>query len=175
MLLKGKAHRFGDDISADLHIFDKHTIFARDSGGSGIAAMAEKMLTALDPGFPARRRPGDFIVAGRNFGALSSYDQSAEIVKASGIAAVLAASFDDHFFRHAVNRGLLLVRCDTGAIRTGDDLEVDLAQGHVRVSGGATIPCEPPHPLVGAWQAEGGVIEFLRRHGDFAPAPPPGA
>lgn len=167
-MLAGKAHKFGDDISADIHIFDKHSIFARSAGGDPLKAMAEKMLSRLDPDFPARRRPGDFIVAGRNFGTLSMYDQSAAIVLAGGIAAVLAKSFDILFARHAINRGLLIIECDTEPFVTGDELALDLDQALVwRPADGLTVPCRVPQPTVRRWLAEGGVMGQLQRHGDF--------
>ena len=167
-MLVGKAHKFGDDISADIHIFDKHSIFSRKDGDDVLQSMADKMLERLDPDFRARRRRGDFIVAGRNFGALSMYDQSAAIVKAGGIAAVIARSFDDLFVRHAVNRGLLLIGCDTASIATGDELGLDIEAALVHCKAKRmTLPCRVPHPAVLAWHAEGGVISYLQRHGAF--------
>ncbi len=84
-MLTGTAHKFGDDVNVDLHIFDKHNIFSRPAGDATNQALAETMLSKLDPDFQTRRRKGDFVVAGRNFGALSMYDQSATILKLGGL------------------------------------------------------------------------------------------
>lgn len=167
-MLIGKAHKFGDDIAADIHIFDKHNIFARKPSEDANREMATKMLSRLDPQFPKRCRPGDFIVAGRNFGMLSMYDQSAAIVRAAGIAAILAKSFDNLFARHAVNRGLVLVTCDTDGIETGDELHVDVEKAEVRCPfKGLCITSHVPHPVIRNWLSHGGVIEHLRAGGDF--------
>jgi 3-isopropylmalate/(R)-2-methylmalate dehydratase small subunit len=94
------------------------------------------------------------------------YDQSASIILAGGIQAVIAESFDVLFSRHAVNRGLLLVSCSTAGIETGDELQVDVESGLVRcVARGLEQPCRAPKPRVLEWLAEGGAIEYLRKHG----------
>ena len=74
------------------------------------------------------------IVAGRNFGCGSSREQAARALKGAGVAAVVARSFARIFYRNAINVGLALIEADV-ACQKGDTVEVDLAEGLVRVEG----------------------------------------
>ena len=74
---------------------------------------------------------GDFVVAGNNFGLGSSREHAPQIIKISGVGAVLAKSFARIFYRNAINIGLLLIECDTDKIDANDELEIDVKQGFV--------------------------------------------
>ena len=53
--------------------------------------------------FPDRARPGDILIAGRNFGAGSSRQQAVDCFKALKTGMILAPSFGAIYFRNAVN------------------------------------------------------------------------
>ena len=96
----GRAWRFGDDIDTDVlapGIYMKKPI----------AELAQHCLEVVDPRFAKEVRPGDIVVAGRNFGMGSSREQAAQALIALGVAAVLAKSFAGIFYRNALNQGLL--------------------------------------------------------------------
>ncbi len=87
--------------------------------------------------FPRKARPGDIIIAGRNFGAGSSRQQAVDCFLALGISAILAPSYSSIYFRNAVNSGLPVLRSqdlpDLVArhdLETGDVIEVNVATGH---------------------------------------------
>ena len=75
----------------------------------GIDVIAQHCLENVLPDFAAGVRPGDIIVAGRNFGIGSSREQAVAALKHLGVAAVIAPSYGGLFFRNAFNLGLLLL------------------------------------------------------------------
>jgi len=124
----GVAHKFGDDINTDYIIAGKYTkTLDYDS-------LAAHLFEDIDPEFIAKVRPGDFIVAGSNFGCGSSREQAPIAIKHAGIAAVLAKSFARIFFRNAVNIGLPVIVCDTDRIAQGDRLRLSLQTNELPTS-----------------------------------------
>ena len=84
----------------------------------GIDVIAQHCLENVLPHFASQVRPGDIIVAGRNFGVGSSREQAVAALKHLGVAAVIAPSYGGLFFRNAFNLGLLLVTSpDTEALQ----------------------------------------------------------
>lgn len=162
--MKGTAHRFGDDVNTDYIISGKYKFKTLD-----MKELASHVMEDLDPGFASRVRPGDFLVAGRNFGCGSSREQAPLAILYAGVGAVLAKSFARIFYRNAINTGLPVVECDTEQIRAGDELEVDLAAGTVRnLSQGTVLPIKPLPPVMLKILADGGLAEHLKKHGKFA-------
>ncbi len=95
---------------------------------------AEHLFEFAYPALRVSLRPGDFIVAAKNFGCGSSREQAAAALKFAGAGAVIAASFARIFFRNAINLGLPAVLSvdAAGQCATGDELEIDLAAGEIR-------------------------------------------
>jgi 3-isopropylmalate/(R)-2-methylmalate dehydratase small subunit len=162
-LLRGSAWMFGDDISTD-HIAPGRLFHLR----TDLPELARHVMEDADPGFAAAMSPGDFIVAGRNFGLGSSREHAPRIIKLAGVGAVLAHSFARIFFRNAVNVGLPALQCDTSAIEGGDDLEVDLGAGEVRdLTKGLVVRCAPLPPVMVTILEDGGLVEHIKKHGGF--------
>src|SRR5574344_2600607 len=103
MLKKGKAWKFGNDISTD-HIAPGRLFHLR----SNLLEFAKHVLEDADPEFAQKMAVGDFVVAGSNFGLGSSREHAPQIIKIAGISAVLAKSFARIFFRNGINIGLPL-------------------------------------------------------------------
>ena len=83
--------------------------------------------------FPNKARPGDIILAGRNFGAGSSRQQAVDCFKALGIGMILAPSFGAIYFRNAVNSAFpvlsgprLTEEAEGNRLMTGDEIELDV-------------------------------------------------
>ena len=104
MLMKGKAHRVGDDINTDYIIASKYR-----SLGLDFKEMAKHLFEDLDPQIVKRIHGGDFIVAGKNFGCGSSREFAPRVIQALGIRAVIAPSYARIFYRNSFNIGLLLL------------------------------------------------------------------
>jgi 3-isopropylmalate/(R)-2-methylmalate dehydratase small subunit len=123
-----------------------------------------------DPEFTCKVKPGDFIVAGSNFGLGSSREHAAIVIKMSGVAAVLAKSAARIFYRNAINVGLPLLICDTDKIGDGDELEVDLEKSTLKdITNGAELQFGKFPDVMLRILEEGGLIPYIKRHGDFKP------
>lgn len=163
MILRGRAHVFGDDVNTDYIISGKYKFKTLD-----MDELACHCMEDIDPDFSSRVKPGDFIVAGSNFGCGSSREQAPLVIKHAGVGAVLAKSFARIFFRNAVNKGLPVVECDTSGIESGDELEVDLAGGRVvNITKNTEVVVVPLPPVMMDILTEGGLTEYLKNHGGF--------
>ena len=163
MKLKGKAHKFGDDISTDLIQPGRYNYLR-----SNLPELAKHVLEDADPNFASRVKQGDFIVAGKNFGLGSSREHAPTILKLAGVSAVLAKSVARIFFRNAINVGLPVLICDTDKINDGDDLEIDLASGTiVDLTNGAKLTSGAIPNVMIKILSEGGLVPYIKKYGDF--------
>jgi len=162
----GRAWVFGDEVNTD----DMYPGFAMKLP---IAESAQHMFDATRPDWPRQVRPGDIVVAGRNFG-LGSSRPVALLFLELGVRCLLAEEFNSLFLRNSINYGLaaLTVPGVTGEVAEGDTLEVDVAAGTVldhrtgqRLSGSPT-----PEFLLRILRA-GGLINQLERDGYLNPLP----
>jgi len=163
MLLKGRAHKFGDDINTDYIISGKYKFKTLD-----LKELARHIMEDISPDFYKNLKPGDFIVAGSNFGCGSSREQAPLAVKHAGVGAVLAKSFARIFFRNAVNIGLPLLECETGKIKPGDALEIDLKKGIIFDKTRNVILRAHPLPeiMLRIFNA-GGLAKYFKKFGGF--------
>ncbi len=162
-MLKGTAHKFGDNISTD-HIQPGRYNYLR----SNLPELADHTFEDVDPGFLGRVNVGDFVVAGRNFGLGSSREHAPLIIRLSGVNAVLAKSAARIFFRNATNVGLPVLICDTDLIDDGDRLEIDFSAGIVRdVTNGATLTFARMPALMRNILNEGGLVPYIKKYGDL--------
>ncbi|HEY5502106.1 MAG TPA: 3-isopropylmalate dehydratase small subunit [Candidatus Anoxymicrobiaceae bacterium] len=162
--MKGKAHRFGDDVNTDYIISGRHKFKTLDMN-----ELARHVMEDLDPHFTKRLKKGDFLVAGKNFGCGSSREQAPLALKHAGVAAVLASSFARIYFRNSINNGLPALVCDTSGIEDGDTLEIDLATGRIKnISKGSEIDSRPLPRVMLDILSEGGLVEYMRKHGRLA-------
>jgi len=162
-MLKGRVFKFGDNISTD-DITPGRLFHLR----SNLPELAKHLMEDVDLSFASKVKPGDFIVAGKNFGLGSSREHAAVIIKMAGVSAILAKSAARIFFRNAINVGLPLLICDTDRIGDGDELEVDLEGGRVRdVTNGAELPLGKFPDVMLRILDEGGLIPYIKKYGDF--------
>ncbi len=163
MSYRGKSFKFGDDISTD-HIAPGRLFHLR----SNLEEFAKHVLEDADETFASTMRPGDFVVAGNNFGLGSSREHAPQIIKIAGVRAVLAKSFARIFYRNAINIGLLLIECDTDKISAGDEIEVDIKDGIIKnLTQNTEIKITPLPDVMIKLLEDGGLIEHLKKHGDF--------
>lgn len=161
--MKGKAFKFGDNISTD-HIAPGRLYHLR----SNLPEFAKHVLEDADETFASRMKKGDFVVAGSNFGLGSSREHAPLIMKIAGVGAVLAKSFARIFYRNAINIGLLVIECDTDAIDDGDELELDIEKGIITdLTNGSIIQIEPLPPVMIKLLKDGGLVEHIKKNGDF--------
>lgn len=162
-MLKGKAWKFPDNISTD-HIAPGRLFHLR----SNLPEFAKHVLEDADPEFASKVQKGDFIVAGSNFGLGSSREHAPQIIKLSGVSAVIAKSFARIFYRNAINIGLLLLECDTDGIDAQDEIEVDVREGVIKnLTKNTKIKFKPLPEVMIKLQQDGGLIEHIKKYGDF--------
>jgi len=160
-IIKGKTHRFGDDVNTDYIISGKYKFKTLD-----MKELASHLFEDLVPGFTEKVQKGDLVVAGRNFGCGSSREQAPLVIKEAGISCVVAKSFARIFYRNAINVGLPVVQCETDLIGDGDMLEVDLDAGLLKdLTTGESLTFEPLPAFMQSILREGGLVEYVRRHG----------
>jgi len=162
-MLTGRAFKFGDNISTD-HITPGRLAHLR----SNLPELAKHVMEDADPTFASRVTPGDFIVAGSNFGLGSSREHAPLVIKMAGVSAILAKSVARIFFRNAINLGLPVLVCDTDKINDGDKLEVDLAAGTVNdITNGNRLTFSRIPEVMLHILDEGGLIPYIKKYGDF--------
>ena len=163
MLLKGKAHKFGDSISTD-HIIPGRYAHLR----SNLPELAKHVLEDADVNFAKKVKPGDFVVGGSNFGLGSSREHAPLVITMAGVKAILAKSVARIFFRNAINLGLPVLICDTDKINDGDELEIDLTAGTVKnKTNGAVLTTGKIPEVMLKILNEGGLIDYVKKHGDI--------
>ena len=162
-MLRGKAFKFGDNISTD-HIIPGRYAHLR----SNLPELAKHVLEDADPSFASRVKAGDFIVAGNNFGLGSSREHAPLVIKLAGVRAILAKSVARIFFRNAINLGLPVLICDTDKINDGDELEIDPAAGTVKdITNGNELTFGKIPEVMLHILDEGGLIPYIKKYGDF--------
>ena len=165
-LLKGFVHKLGDRICTDIHVSARsHPL------GTTREQLIAGMFHDIDPQLSKRIKKGDFIVAGEYFGTRSTFDDSIDIMKDAGIAAVIAKQFSHLFFRCAVNGGLLVITANTDKIETNDLLTVDFKKCMIlNETKGETIDFDPLPDFLLNLIHEGGVFNHILKHGDYVTA-----
>ena len=127
MQLTGTAIKYGRDVDTDA------IIAARYLNSSDMDELALHCMEDLDPTFTQRVKPGDIIVARKNFGCGSSREHAPIAIKAAGVSCVIAETFARIFYRNSINIGLPIIECPEAAkgIDAGDDVEVDFDSGMI--------------------------------------------
>jgi len=156
---KGRVWKYGDNINTDVLYAGRYTYQQLEP-----AEMAKRALEDLDPSFAANVRPGDVIVAGRNFGCGSSREQAASCLRYAGVQAVIAKSFSRIYFRNAINLGLAVLQSADApdALEKGDEVDIDFAAGTV-TSGERIYSFFPLPPSVIGIVEAGGLIEWTKK------------
>jgi len=125
MKVAGRVHRYGDNVDTDV------IIPARYLNTSDPKELAKYCMIDIDKDFTSKVKPGDIMVAGKNFGCGSSREHAPIAIKASGISCVIAETFARIFYRNSINIGLPIIECPEASkdIEDGDELEVDFDKG----------------------------------------------
>lgn len=122
-LQNGKVHKFGDNINTDIIAPPQYMELS-------VADAAKYAMTAIDPEFSSKIKPGDILVAGKNFGSGSSRETAPLTLKYLEVGAIVAKFFARIFYRNAINIGLPVVECsEVDRIENGDILEINLQEG----------------------------------------------
>lgn len=123
----GKVFKYGDDVDTDA------IIAARYLNTTDPKDLASKCMEDIDKNFVKEVKPGDIIVALKNFGCGSSREHAPIAIKAAGVSCVIAKNFARIFYRNAFNIGLPILECEEAAekIEAGDEVSVDFKSGKI--------------------------------------------
>ena len=159
MTAQGRVHTYGDNVDTDV------IIPARYLNTSSHEELAAHCMEDVDKDFVSRVRPGDILVARKNFGCGSSREHAPIAIKASGISCVIASTFARIFYRNAINIGLAILECDEAArdIQAGDEVKVDFDTGLItNLTTGKTYQAEPFPPFIQNIIQKGGLLASIQ-------------
>ena len=154
-----KVWRYGDHVDTDV------IIPARYLNIADFNELAEHAMEDIDETFAPNVQKNDIIVAGRNFGCGSSREHAPMVLKVKGVKCIIADSFARIFYRNAINIGLpaLEIGKEVEKIEAGDELEVDLAKGEIKIDNkGVTINTKPLPEFVQKIADCGGLINYIK-------------
>ena len=133
-----------DDIDTDM-IFHNRYLHIVD-----VAQMGQYALDNLKgwEDFARKAKPGDVILAGKNFGAGSSRQQAVDCFQALGLGAIVAESYGAIYKRNAINSGLPIVSLPdlthmADQFETGDELEIDFETSQLVLNGEKSFQAQP--------------------------------
>ena len=152
----GKIFKFHNDVDTDQIIASQYLLFPT------IEDMKAHTFESLDSDFASSVKPGDFVVAGENFGCGSSREQAPSVLKALGVSAVLAKSFARIFYRNSINIGLPVIVCKDlyDHVESGQEMELSMTEGTVTVGDQSFVCTKLPAYMQGILD-QGGLIASL--------------
>jgi 3-isopropylmalate/(R)-2-methylmalate dehydratase small subunit len=158
MIIKGKVHKFGDDINTDDIIAAKYLVTTDEK------ELGSHCMENISADFIKSVRQGDIIVAGKNFGCGSSREHAPLAIKGCGITAVIAKSFAGIFFRNAINIGLPFLESDiVNEVTDGDLLEIDLSNGRIHnISNNKVYHTQAFPSFLQDIVKQGGLINYVK-------------
>lgn len=159
-MIEGRVWTFGDDVNTDVIMPGKYLNMRNP------AELAPYIMEGLDPDFARKAKPGDVLVAGKNFGCGSSRETAPAGLHAFGIGAVIAVSFARIFLRNAINIGLPVLECAEAAraLADGDRVTVDVTTGAILdTATGRRWHAAPFPETLQALIREGGLVPYVRR------------
>lgn len=127
MKAHGTVFKYGDNVDTDV------IIPARYLNSSDPKELASHCMEDIDREFIHKVKPGDIIVADKNFGCGSSREHAPLAIKAAGVSCVIAETFARIFYRNAINIGLPIIECPEASrgIEQGDEVEIDFDSGMI--------------------------------------------
>lgn len=164
MKFTARVWKFGDNINTDL-------ILPIIAFYLPYQEQARYVFSANRPGWVDQMKPGDIILAGKNFGMGSSRPAARSLVTL-GVGCLVAHSINGLFFRNAVNWALPAMECPDiqDAFEEGEVAEVDFDYSTVRnITRGKLLQSRPvPPSLVNVVKA-GGIYALLEKDGLIGP------
>ena len=160
MKVSGKSHKYGDNVDTDV------IIPARYLNTPNAKELAAHCMEDIDASFATTVKPGEIMVAGKNFGCGSSREHAPLAIKTCGVACVIASTFARIFYRNALNIGLPILECPEAAqaIQAGDVVSVDFDTGLiVDETTGKSFQGEPVPPFMQELIAAGGLAAYRCR------------
>ena len=154
-----KMWRYGDHVDTDV------IIPARYLNIADFKELANHAMEDIDTTFAPNVKPGDIMVAGKNFGCGSSREHAPMVLKVKGVKCIIADSFARIFYRNAINIGLPVLEIGTQVekIQAGDQVEVDMQHGTITIKNkNLTIKMKPLPDFIQKIADAGGLVNYVK-------------
>ena len=162
MKAQGTVFKYGDNVDTDVIIPARYLNIANP------AELASHAMEDIDREFVSKVKPGDIMVAHKNFGCGSSREHAPLVIKENGIACVIAESFARIFYRNAIKIGLPILECKEASekIRAGDIVSVDFENGVItNETTGETYRALAFPSFIQSIIQSGGLLKSLKERG----------
>ena len=158
MKAQGHVCKYGDHVDTDV------IIPARYLNATEGAELAKHCMEDIDKDFVKNVKPGDIIVANKNFGCGSSREHAPLAIKCAGVSCVIAETFARIFYRNAINIGMPIIECPEAAkaIEAGDEVEIDFDSGVItNKTKNQTYQGQAFPPFMQKIIAAGGLVNYI--------------
>ena len=159
MTAQGTVFKYGDNVDTDVIIPARYLNIADPK------ELASHAMEDIDTEFVKNVKPGDIIVANKNFGCGSSREHAPRVLKDNGVACVIAASFARIFYRNAINIGLPILECPAAseAINESDVVAINFDTGVITdETTGQTFQAAPFPPFIQKIIKAGGLMKSIQ-------------
>ncbi len=159
MIAKGSVFKYGDNVDTDVIIPARHLNIA------DVAELSTHAMEDIDADFVKNVKPGDFIVATKNFGCGSSREHAPLVIRENHVSCIIASSFARIFYRNAINIGMPILECEEAAndIDAGNEIEVDFDTGIIKnITKNKEYKAQPFPPFIQSIIASGGLLKSLK-------------
>lgn len=162
MVVKGNVFKYGDNVDTDV------IIPARYLNIADVKELSSHAMEDIDTEFVKKVRPGDIVVATKNFGCGSSREHAPLVLRENQVSCVIATSFARIFYRNAINIGLPILECEEAAnsIQAGDVVSIDFDTGVItNETRGETYQAAAFPPFIQNIVKSGGLLKSLKERG----------
>jgi 3-isopropylmalate/(R)-2-methylmalate dehydratase small subunit len=160
MNANGSVFKYGDNVDTDVIIPARYLNITDGN------ELAKHCMEDIDKDFVSNVKPGDIIVANKNFGCGSSREHAPLVIKCAGVSCVIAETFARIFYRNAINIGLPIIECSEAAkaIQAGDKVSVNFDTGIItNESTGESYQGEAFPPFMQEIISAGGLFPYINR------------
>lgn len=154
-VIRGRVWKFGDSVESDaINPYYRYPTMEE---------LKQHTMEVYRPEFPLEVKPGDILVAGRNFGCGSS--RPGLVLREVGIAAIVAESASRLFLRNSISRAIpiFITPGISGIADDGGILEIDYPRGLVinTATGAQAKISKYPAAIERIYEC-GGLLQFAR-------------
>lgn len=156
--------KFGTDVDTDQIVPGRYAPYMLKEGQD----VKDYAFIEARPDFTKHAKPGDVIVAGKNFGCGSSREYAPEALRRRKIGAIIAPSFARIFFRNAINLGIPLFESDeiVTAVSDGQIVTLDLENSQL-ITENETYSLPTLPDFAAEIIKAGGITRFVKENGRF--------
>ena len=156
----GTVFKYGDNVDTDVIIPARYLNITDGN------ELARHCMEDIDKDFVNKVKPGDILVAEKNFGCGSSREHAPLVIKCAGVSCVIAETFARIFYRNAINIGLPIIECPKAAraIKEGDKVSVDFDSGLItNQTTGQTFEGQAFPPFMQGIISAGGLFPYINK------------